>query len=238
MRLGDAAAVRMAEDLRDAVPAGVEVVVCPSFTALARVADVLRDSSVIVGAQDCGPDARGAYTGAVSADDLVTIGCREVIVGHSERRALGEGDAVITRKLHAALAAGLHPILCVGERADERGRGVREEVIRRQLGATLTGLALVEPQALRIAYEPVWAIGSGRAATPEDAAGAYAVIRDCVGEFAGESTLARTKVLYGGSVDAENVRAFLADPSAAGVLVGTASADATQFRALLTASPR
>jgi len=237
MQLSDVDAVATAQQL---APAGwaadVEVVLCPTFTSLACIAEILRGSSVTLGAQDCAWQERGALTGDVSPVDLVSIGCRYVIIGHSERRQhLGESDTIVGKKLHAAIRAGLCPILCVGERFEERAEGKREAVLMREL-EVLRGLSLVGSQRLCVAYEPMWAIGTGHAAVPSDAAQAHAFICDTVREIAGGAVADRLRVLYGGSVSPTNIAAFLAERLVHGVLVGTASQTAEGLRSIVTAS--
>ena len=238
MQLEDADALDTARRLVETLPAGAEVILCPSFTALPGIAAIVRGSAVHLGAQDCAGQERGALTGEVSPEDLVHIGCRFVIVGHSERRQhLGETDAMIAEKIRAAVAAGLRPILCVGETFDERQRGQREAVVRRQLAGALTGVDLAGVPDLVLAYEPVWAIGTGHPATPDDAAKAHALIAAVVHDLRSVAeTEIPTRLLYGGSVDVSNVATFLATPGIDGVLVGTASQTAARFRAIVYAA--
>jgi len=232
MQLSDADAVATAQRLAATAPPDVEVVVCPPFTSLVRIADALRGSSVMLGAQDCAWLERGALTGEVSPADLAALGCRYVIVGHSERRQLlGEQDAVIGKKVRAAIVEGLRPILCVGETFEERRAGKREAVLTAQT-AVLHGLDLVGTQRLCVAYEPVWAIGTGHAATPEDVAQAHAFIAEQVREHL-RAAAKRVRILYGGSVGPENIAAFLAVPRVDGVLVGTAGQTAARLRNLI-----
>ena len=238
MQLSDADAVTVAGEVAGSPIADAELVLCPSFTALSRVAEAVRGSAIALGAQDCAADTRGALTGEVSSEDLRALGCRYVLVGHSERRQrLGETDAMIGKKLRATTAAGLCPILCVGESFEERTEGKREAILTRQLDV-LRGLSLVGTQQLCVAYEPVWAIGTGHAAAPSDAAQAHAFIVDTVREVAGAAVADRVRVLYGGSVSPENVAAFLAEQHVAGVLVGTASQSAARLRAIVAAAGR
>lgn len=238
MQVSDADAIAVAQQLATSRASEVEVVLCPSFTSLARIADVLRNAAVVLGAQDCAWQERGALTGEVSPVELARLGCRYVIVGHSERRQqVGETDAMTGRKLRAAIDAGLCPILCVGESFDERAQGKREAVLMRQLDV-LRGLALVGTQQLCVAYEPVWAIGTGHAAASGDAAQAHAFIVDTTRELAGTIVADRLRVLYGGSVNAENIASFLAEQHVHGVLVGTASQTAERLRSLVGAAGR
>ncbi len=238
MQLRDEEARTTAEQLvAVGIPDGVDVVLCPSFTALPAVAAVVRGSAFVLGAQDCASEERAALTGEVSAADLLALGCAHVIVGHSERRRrLGETDDMVTEKLHLALRVGLHPILCVGETLEERTAGQLHAVLDRQLRSALSDLALLGTQRLSIAYEPVWAIGTGHAATPEDATQAHRYILEVARELLGESGLQRVRVLYGGSVSPENIATFLASPDVHGVLVGTASQSAEGLQRLLNAA--
>ncbi|MDO8599171.1 MAG: triose-phosphate isomerase [bacterium] len=237
MQLGDEDAVATARELAGAPPEHAEVVLCPSFTALAGVAAAITNSSVLLGAQDCAWQERGAFTGGVSPADLRALGCRYVIVGHSERRQhFGETDAMIGVKVRAALGAGLQPILCVGETLEERTLRQREAVLTRQLDI-LRGVEIIGTARLCIAYEPIWAIGTGHAATPEDVAQAHAFIADSVREHMGAAA-EHLRILYGGSVDPTNIAAFLTVPRVDGVLVGTASQTAARLRNLVAAAGR
>ena len=210
----------------DAIP-GVEKVVCPPFVSLAAVGDVLDGSSVAVGAQDMYYEASGAYTGEVSPEMLAGL-CRFVILGHSERRhVFGETDASVGKKVVAAAEAGLRPILCVGEKLDEREDGLADVVVEQQVRLGLARMEL--PGDLVVAYEPVWAIGTGRAATPEDAQAMMAHLRQILSAQYGQSTADRLGLLYGGSVTAENVADFARQRDVDGALVGGASLKADSF---------
>jgi triosephosphate isomerase len=232
-----------ARDLAAAVVKGVgtedrvTVAVCPPFPYLAIVADVLRGSTIGLGAQNLYPEKEGAFTGEVSPPMLVDVGCHFVIVGHSERRhKLGESDAFINRKVHAGLAAGLIVILCVGETLEEREAGRTEAVLQTQVKA---GLAGVTDQALArvvLAYEPVWAIGTGRNATPDQAQQAHVFLRGRVAEMCGEEAARRLPIQYGGSVNAGNAASLLGQPDVDGALVGGASLHADQFLAIVRAA--
>ncbi|HEV3261434.1 MAG TPA: triose-phosphate isomerase [Gemmataceae bacterium] len=232
-----------ARDLAAAVVRGlgaddrVSVALCPPFPYLAGVADVLHGSRVLLGAQNLYPEKEGAFTGEVSPAMLVDVGCRCVIVGHSERRhLLGETDAFINRKVRAALAAGLVVILCVGETLDEREANRTEKVLDVQLSAGLAGLDGGLMARVVIAYEPVWAIGTGRNATPEQAQQAHAFIRGRVGTICGEKIARAVLIQYGGSVKRENAAALLGQPDVDGALVGGASLKADQFLAIVAAA--
>jgi triosephosphate isomerase len=208
----------------------VSVAICPPFPYLLAVEDILRNTRVALGAQNVYPEQEGAFTGEVSPAMLKDCGCHFVIVGHSERRhILGETDAFINRKVHAALAAGLRVILCVGETLAEREANRTEQVLETQLTGGLAGLSAANLAELVIAYEPVWAIGTGRVATPAQAQDAHAFLRRRIGEKFGEETARRLPIQYGGSVKPENVASLLHQPDVDGALVGGASLKADQF---------
>jgi triosephosphate isomerase len=210
----------------------VTVAVFPPFPYLTRVADALRGSRVALGAQNVYPEKEGAFTGEVSPGMLLDCGCQYVIVGHSERRhVLGESDAFINRKVHAALAAGLRVILCVGETLAQREGNQTEQVLETQLTAGLAGLADLD--RVGIAYEPVWAIGTGRNATPDQAQQAHAFLRRRVAEQFGEEVAKRLTIQYGGSAKPENVASLLQQPDVDGALVGGASLKPDQFLTII-----
>ena len=210
------------------VPAGIEVVVCPPFVSLAAVAQALQGTGIEVGAQNMHSEERGAFTGEVAPGMLAGL-CRYVILGHSERRALfGETDDIVNRKVAAAVAAGLIPILCVGETLAQREEGRASDVISQQLRGGLAGLHNVP--SLVVAYEPVWAIGTGQAATPEIAHEIMGgVIQPVLAELLSGSVAQDTPLLYGGSVNPTNIESFAQQSSVSGALVGGASLDASQF---------
>ncbi|MFN3597216.1 MAG: triose-phosphate isomerase [Rubricoccaceae bacterium] len=227
-------AVRLASDVaRGADTDAVAVAVCPPFVWLEAVAERLRGSGVALGAQNVHPEAEGAFTGEVSPVMLRALGCRYVIVGHSERRQMGEADALIGRKVRAALAHGLAPILCVGETVEERDAGSAEAVVTGQLAGALEGLEA--PGALVVAYEPVWAIGTGRTATPEQAQAMHVFVRARLGERFGDAGRA-VPLLYGGSVKPDSAPALFAQPDLDGGLIGGASLDAGAFSAIVAAA--
>jgi triosephosphate isomerase (TIM) len=205
----------------------VERVVCPPFVSLAAIAERLRGSEIRVGAQNVHPEPKGAFTGEVSPgmlQDLVTY----VIVGHSERRQyFAEDDAFVNRKARAVLAAGLVPIVCVGETLEQNERGETEAVVTRQTRAALDGIDDVGQ--LVIAYEPIWAIGTGRAATPDGANKTIGLIRSAVASLAGQPSADSLRIQYGGSVTGENFADFIAQDQIDGALVGGASLRAEQF---------
>jgi triosephosphate isomerase (TIM) len=235
------AAIALLEGLREATTVGPEqVLICPTFTSLWAVGQALRGQSrVMLGAQDVHWEAHGAFTGEVSAAMLVDSGCSAVIIGHSERRALfAETDENVARKTAAALAAGLLPIVCVGETQAERAAGRTAEVLARQVRGAVAGLGAGQIAGLVFAYEPVWAIGTGLAAKPQDACEAAAVVRSHLPVEVRE----QVRVLYGGSVKTANVAEFMSHSEVDGVLVGGASLDGRDFAALaiagLAACPR
>lgn len=211
----------------------VEVVICPPAAWLTLAADALDGSSLLVGAQQVHPAAEGAFTGEVSAPMLAGT-VDYVIVGHSERRhVFGESDEESGARLRAVLDAGLRPILAVGELQGQREAGETAAVLRRQLTSALAGVE--EAPGLVVAYEPVWAIGTGLAATPEIAQDACASVRGLLAELLGDTTAEATRVQYGGSVNAANVRGFARQPDIDGALVGGASLDAAAFTAICRA---
>lgn len=223
---------------RSALPAGVEVAVCPPFTALADVARILERSAVELGAQNMFWEAKGAFTGEVSPVMLSDLGCQYVIVGHSERRQhFGDTDESVARKARAALAHTLTPIICVGERLEERDARQTERVITRQVEAATAGLSAEQLAHLVIAYEPVWAIGTGRAATGPEANRVIGLIRMTLAAHDNAAS-ARTRILYGGSVTADNVAEFSGQPEIDGALVGGASLDARKFLAIISGYAR
>ena len=212
-----------------------DVVICPPYLALSEVVERSRGSAVRVAAQNMHEEDAGAFTGEVSAPMLAEVDVDAVILGHSERRQhFGESDEALARKVPAALAAGLEPILCVGESEEARDAGQTEAVLERQLQADL---AAVEPSELArvvVAYEPIWAIGTGRTATPEQAQEACAFIRDVLRERGSEADAVR--ILYGGSVKPANAAELLALPDVDGALVGGASLDPEEFAAIIEAA--
>jgi triosephosphate isomerase len=227
-------AVELVQALLEGVEIGYtqdrEVLVCPPFTALYPLAPLLAESSLALGAQNMYYEAEGAFTGEVSPVMLRDIGCQYVILGHSERRQIfGEDDALINKKVHAALEHGLVPILCVGETKPQRDAGDAETVTLGQLRAGLEGLSDEQLQNLVLAYEPVWAIGTGETATPADAQAMHAAIRQALSSDYGQHVADAVRVLYGGSVKPDNVDALMAQPDIDGALVGGASLKAESF---------
>ncbi len=215
---------------------GVDCVICPPFVYLMEIARQLRDAAVKLGAQDVCAEATGAHTGEISAAMLRDVGCAYVIVGHSERRSLyGEDDVLVARKFAAAQSRGLTPILCVGEQLSEREAGHTEQVVARQLEAVLALTSVAGFGRAVIAYEPVWAIGTGRTATPAQAQQVHAFIR---GRLAGrDAKIAEgLQILYGGSVKAGNARELFTQEDVDGGLIGGASLKAEEFLSILAAA--
>jgi triosephosphate isomerase (TIM) len=212
-----------------------EVVIAPVFTALKMVADRLEGSSVRVAAQDCAAQNEfGAHTGEVAPTMLKDVGCSHVIIGHSERRQFyGETDESVNLKTKAALAAGLVAIVCVGEQLDERESGNAESVVKRQVTGGMNGLTVADMERIIIAYEPVWAIGTGKTATPEQAQEMYAFIRGTVRDIHGDSVADAVRILYGGSVKPDNIASLMAMEDVDGALVGGASLDAESFASIV-----
>ena len=214
-----------------------DVVVAPPYTALAAVADSLRGTPVELAAQNVHQKSEGAYTGEVSAAMLIESGCQWVIVGHSERRQyLGESSALVAEKTRTALIAGLRPIVCIGETLKERESDATVRVLVEQLEAVAPAL-LEKPGAGVIAYEPVWAIGTGKVATTEQAQEAHAAIRNALQQTSSELAHV-TRILYGGSVKPDNAQALLACPDIDGALVGGASLQADSFLKIVGAAPQ
>lgn len=226
-----AEAVDLVESLLRDLPAGDrEVLVCPAYTALHALSPLLQDTPIALGAQDVFYEEQGAFTGAVSPLMLRDLGCRYTIVGHSERRQVfGEDDGLINRKLRAALAHGLRPILCVGETKAQRDAGQAEQVVVGQVRACLSGVAADQMPEVVLAYEPVWAIGTGDTATPQDAQAMHATVRRTLAELYDGATAEAVRIQYGGSVKPDNVDELMAQPDIDGALVGGASLKADSF---------
>ncbi len=209
---------------------GREVLVCPPFTALHALSPLLQETPIRLGAQDVHYELQGAFTGAISPLMLKDIGCRYVLVGHSERRQIfGEGDELINRKLRAALTNTLRPILCVGETKPQRDAGEAESVVVGQVRAGLAGVAIEALEQLVIAYEPVWAIGTGDTATPADAQTMHATVRRTITELYDQAAADQLRIQYGGSVKPDNVDELMSQPDIDGALVGGASLKADSF---------
>ncbi|HET6934716.1 MAG TPA: triose-phosphate isomerase [Candidatus Angelobacter sp.] len=211
-----------------------EIVLCPPFVCIPAVVEAVQGSEIGVGGQDMFWEKEGAYTGAISGPMLKAAGCTHVIIGHSERRQyFGETDDTVNLKLKAALAAGLKPIVCVGEVIEEREAGLTEEVLRRQCSIAFRDISGGEAIPMVVAYEPVWCIGTGRTATPEMAADAHRVVRAEAEKAFGEGVATQMRILYGGSVKPENARALMAQSEIDGALVGGASLDPKSFASIV-----
>lgn len=211
------------------------VVVCPPYTSLSSAARIVVDSHISLGAQDMSEHQAGAYTGEISAEMLLTVGVTFVILGHSERRQYhAESDDLVNRKARVALAAGLTPIICVGETLDEREAGRTEAVVAAQVNGCLAGMSADDLNKIVIAYEPVWAIGTGRTATPEQAQAVHALIRGIVREMDTRAA-ERLPILYGGSVKPTNAKELMVQPDIDGSLVGGASLNADDFISIINA---
>ena len=212
-----------------------EVVIAPVFTALKMVADRLEGSNIKVAGQDCAvQNGFGAHTGEVTAAMLKDVGCRYVIIGHSERRQFyGETNGSVNQKTKAAIEAGLTAIVCVGEQLSERESGGAETVVGDQLSQGLAGLTVADTERIIIAYEPVWAIGTGKTATPEQAQEMHGYIRRTVANSHGEDVAKAMRILYGGSVKPDNIAALMAQDDIDGALVGGASLEAESFASIV-----
>jgi triosephosphate isomerase len=214
-----------------------DIVIAPPFTALAAAADAACGSAIAVCGQDLYWEKEGAWTGEISAGMLAEAGCRFTLVGHSERRHIfGETDDHVHRKLGTALAAGLTPIVCVGETLAQREAGETEHVLRRQFTSACTGLTPAQFSRILMAYEPVWAIGTGRVATPELAAAAHRLLRHLAADAFSAGHATALRILYGGSVKPENSRGLLAEEEIDGALVGGASLDPQAFAKIVESS--
>ncbi len=214
-----------------------EIVVAPVFTALASVRAALEGSALGLAAQDVYWEKKGAFTGQVSAPLLKDVGCSYCIVGHSERRQFfGDTDETVRRKVRALLEVGLRPILCIGESLEQREQGATVGVVLGQLSAGLAGINSDALSELVVAYEPVWAIGTGKTATPEDAQAVHAAIRAQVVAERGQAFAQKLRILYGGSVKADNASALLSQPDIDGALVGGASLVLEQFMTIASAA--
>jgi len=210
-----------------------EIVICPPFVNLPAAVEAAKGTKIEVGGQDLFWLREGAYTGEISAPMLTSVGCRWVIIGHSERRQyFHETNETVLKKTQAALAAGLTPIVCVGERLEERESGATESVLRTQCGGGIAGLTPEEFARIVVAYEPVWAIGTGKTATPEIAAHAHGVLRGELAAYFAEAA-ASCRILYGGSVKPDNVKGLMAQEEIDGALVGGASLDPASFAAIV-----
>jgi triosephosphate isomerase (TIM) len=211
-----------------------EIVICPPFVNLPAAVEAAHGTAIELGGQDLFWLREGAYTGEISAPMLAAIGCRWVIVGHSERRQyFHETDETVLKKTQAALEVGLTPIVCVGERLEEREAGATETVLRNQCAGGIAALAPEQFARIVIAYEPVWAIGTGKTATPEIAAHAHRVLRGEMAGYFGVAAAQACRILYGGSVKPDNIKALMAQEELDGALVGGASLDPASFAAIV-----
>jgi triosephosphate isomerase (TIM) len=211
-----------------------DIVVAPPFTAIAAAVDAAKSTAISIAGQDACWEREGPFTGEVSMAMLIEAGCRSVIIGHSERRKyFGETDETVNRKLKAAIEAGLQPIVCVGEDQSERDANRTEEILERQFNGGMATLTGPDFSRILIAYEPVWAIGTGRTATPEIAAEVHVFIRLLAAKRFTPELAARARILYGGSVNPDNIRNLMAQEEIDGALVGGASLDARSFSAIV-----
>ena len=225
-------AVQTIEDLRERMEGveEIEVVVFPPFTVLGLAEKILRDSSIGLGAQNMHWEAGGSYTGEISAPMLVDLGCRYVILGHSERRQyFGESDERVNKKIKSALTFELIPVVCVGETLKERKEGSFKRVVETQLNLCLKEVSPEEAERMVIAYEPVWAIGTGVTATPEQAEEMHSFVRELLAKLFGEDLADSMRIQYGGSVKPQNIKELMREPDIDGALVGGASLDASSF---------
>jgi triosephosphate isomerase (TIM) len=212
----------------------IDIVICPPFTSLHAVTDVIAGSSVALGAQNMYWQEKGAYTGEISAMMLLTLGCQYVILGHSERRQLfSETDEGVSNKVNSAISTGLTPIVCVGETREERESGITKAVIERQVKGAFSGLSSGKFQGVIVAYEPVWAIGTGLTATPEQAQEVHQFIRGLLRSMFGDSIAEGTRIQYGGSVKPSNARELFSQPDIDGGLIGGASLEAVSFEEII-----
>ncbi len=230
MHKTSAEAVALVRELRRRLNTQVEIAVAPPFTALSKVKEALMGSPIQLFAQNCHYEKQGAFTGEISAPMLAEVGCDGVILGHSERRQyFGESDEGVNKKIKAALEAGLHPIVCVGETLQEREANHTWEVVSGQLRGALAGLAPVQIGKLTLAYEPVWAIGTGKTATTGQAQEVHGQIRGFLREMAGPHTAEAVRIQYGGSVKPDNAAELLGQSDIDGALVGGASLKVDDF---------
>jgi triosephosphate isomerase (TIM) len=211
-----------------------EIAVCPSFVSLPAAVEVAKGSNIAIGGQNLNWEKEGAYTGEISAGMLLAVGCTHVIIGHSERRQyFGETDDTVNLKLKTALEAGLIPIVCVGEVLEEREAGLTEDVLRRQCLRAFHAISGKKAGKLVVAYEPVWAIGTGKTATPQLAAEAHVLIRGEAAKAFGDKMAESLRILYGGSVKPENAKVLMSEEEIDGALVGGASLNPTSFAAII-----
>ncbi|TVQ54995.1 MAG: triose-phosphate isomerase [Phycisphaerales bacterium] len=242
MNTNRASAAEIAHAVREGVLQTLprcDVVIFPPFPYLETVGAILADAPIRLGAQDVFPEPDGAFTGEVSCAMLEDLGVDYVLAGHSERRhVVGEDDELVNRKVRAVLAAGMHAVLCVGETLEQREAGRTEELNVAQLRAGLDGVARADLDRVVLAYEPVWAIGTGRTASPDDAAGVHKILRATIGTCYDAESAAAIRIQYGGSVKADNAGALFDDPEIDGGLIGGASLKSTEFLSIVRAAGR
>ncbi len=238
MNLDRAGAIALAKAIAETtLPGDVEVAICPPAVYLTDCLAAAEGTTVGVGGQDMHFEPNGAYTGETSAEMLVDIGCKYVILGHSERRQFfGETDAIVNKKLVVALEKGLTPIVCVGELLEQREAGQTQQVVQEQVEGSLAGLTADQVTQIVIAYEPVWAIGTGKVATPEQAEEVHSDLRSLLESRYNAETAAQVRIQYGGSVKPDNAEELLAQPNIDGALVGGASLKADSFVAIIEAA--
>jgi len=235
--VGDAVALASGIKAKLADKADVEVVLCPTFTALKSVGEVIAGTQVKLGAQNMHWEKDGAFTGEISSDMLRDTGCQYVILGHSERRQFfGETDAGVNRKVKVALAANLTPIVCVGETLEEREANKTEDVVTTQVTKSLAGLDETGFRRIVVAYEPVWAIGTGRTATPAQAQDVHALIRRVLAKMCNPGAAQAVRIQYGGSMKPANAKELMSQPDIDGGLIGGAALDAASFIAIVEAA--
>jgi triosephosphate isomerase len=235
MNMTDPDAVELAKALKDSLKSieDSELVLCPPFTSLSSLSRILAGGNIALGAQNLFWESAGAYTGEVSAEMLLSVGCKYVIIGHSERRQyFGEDNQSVNKKVKTAIQKGLTPIVCVGERLEQREAGKTEAVVEDHIRGALEGLSSEEVGKAIIAYEPVWAIGTGKTATPEQAGEVHLFIRELIKKLYDADLSCRTRILYGGSVKPENARSLIEQPELDGFLVGGASLKVESFAAI------
>ena len=216
-----------------------DIVIAPTFTSLAAAVEATKGTHIAISGQDLYWEKEGAFTGEISAGMLLEVGCRYTLIGHSERRHIfGETDEAVFKKTKAALAAGLTPIVCIGEMLSDREAGRTEHICQCQFASSAGALTPEEFSRILLAYEPVWAIGTGRTATPEIAAAVHKFVRRCAAEKYGDAHAAALRILYGGSVKPDNIKGLMAEAEIDGVLVGGASLDPKSFACLVKDWPR
>lgn len=228
---------KLAEEIKSMLekePVNCDVVLCPPFTSLLKVGEVIKDCKIKLGAQNMYFEDSGAFTGEVSADMLLSVGCEYVILGHSERREIfNENDGLINRKIKQALARGLKPIFCVGEKLEQREAGITENIVKEQVVNGLNGISIDDMKNIIIAYEPVWAIGTGKTATPEQAEEVHIFIRNLIEILYTREIADNLIIQYGGSVKPENAKELLSQKNIDGALVGGACLKADSFMGIL-----